>query len=248
MKYLLVLCMVWELSQGAINPNFVRKLTCKKSDPDFEQCFTKTLTRFLPLVMNGVPDLGIPPLDPLQLPELAVEQNIAGFGEISAKFTDLEVEGFKGVVFDQMKVDPINLYGIIKLSIPSIHIETDYNINGKIMDLVINNKGHFSGNFSELRMSMKISLATFKKEDGQDYFKINKLTQNIKIGNGHIKLESKDKSFQPMLNVAANIFNSNPSVILSTASDMINAQSIQMTKEKLNELLGSFPASVLLPE
>uniref|UniRef100_A0A6P7F8V3 Uncharacterized protein LOC114327715 n=1 Tax=Diabrotica virgifera virgifera TaxID=50390 RepID=A0A6P7F8V3_DIAVI len=149
MKYLLVLCMVWELSQGAINPNFVRKLTCKKSDPDFEQCFTKTLTRFLPLVMNGVPDLGIPPLDPLQLPELAVEQNIAGFGEISAKFTDLEVEGFKGVVFDQMKVDPINLYGIIKLSIPSIHIETDYNINGKIMDLVINNKGHFSGNFSK---------------------------------------------------------------------------------------------------
>ncbi|XP_072387345.1 putative beta-carotene-binding protein [Diabrotica undecimpunctata] len=248
MKYLFVLGVIWELSQGAINPNLVRKLTCKKSDPDFEQCFTKTLTRFLPLVMNGVPDLGIPPLDPLKLPELAIQQNIAGFGEISAKFTDIEVEGFKGVVFDQMKVDPVNLYGTIKLSIPSIYIETDYSIDGKIMDLVINNKGHFIGNFSDLKMSMKISLTTFKKEDGLEYFKINKLTQNIKIGNGHIKLESKDKSFQPMLNVAANIFNSNPSMILSTASNMISVQSVQMTKEKLNDLLGSFPASVLLPD
>ncbi|CAG9835469.1 unnamed protein product [Diabrotica balteata] len=248
MKYLLVLVVVWELSQGAINPNLVRKLTCRKSNPDFEKCFTKTLTTFLPVVMNGVPDLGIPALDPLKLPELAIQQNIAGFGEISGKFTDLKLEGFKGVVFDQMKVDPVNLYGAIKLTIPSIHIETDYNIDGRIMHLVINNEGHFIGNFSDIKMSMKISLTTFKKEDGMEYFKINKLTQNIKIGNGHIKLESKDKSFQHMLNVAENFFNSNPSMILSMASNMISVQSVQMTKEKLNDVLGSFPASVLLPD
>lgn len=44
---------------------------------------------------------------------------------------------------------------------------------------------------------MKASVKPYKKDDGLEYFKINKLHQEITISDGQIKVDTKDKQYQP---------------------------------------------------
>lgn len=66
--------------------------TCKRTDPDRDECFKNVSMSLKKNIGNGMQDFGIPSLDPMTLPSIKLEQ---ATDEITFKavLTDVNIRG-----------------------------------------------------------------------------------------------------------------------------------------------------------
>lgn len=75
---------------------------CRKSDPNIEECMATSIETLKPYLVEGIPDLDIPSIDPIDIGNLIVSEstrsnglhisakNIRAFGSSSFKLKKLE--------------------------------------------------------------------------------------------------------------------------------------------------------------
>lgn len=67
-------------------------LPCRKADPEINKCIKKSFNHLRPYLAKGLPELQVPPVEPLVIDELAMENN-AGAVRIKALFTNITAKG-----------------------------------------------------------------------------------------------------------------------------------------------------------
>lgn len=67
-------------------------IPCSRSDPDLDNCIKRSFNHLRPYLARGLPDLGIPPVEPLYIDRLVME-NDAGPVRVTAAFTNITVIG-----------------------------------------------------------------------------------------------------------------------------------------------------------
>lgn len=65
---------------------------CKASDPDISNCIIKSVNSIRSYLKTGIPDLEVPPLEPLLLDEIKLRRGPTS-AQIDANITDLQVWG-----------------------------------------------------------------------------------------------------------------------------------------------------------
>lgn len=71
---------------------------CSASDPNLNQCIEKVIEIAAPKFAEGIPELGIAPLDPVQLGTVDVKSNA-----LKLVFTDTVVTGLRGARVNSFK-------------------------------------------------------------------------------------------------------------------------------------------------
>nr|XP_023014639.1 circadian clock-controlled protein-like [Leptinotarsa decemlineata] len=244
--FVIVCCALLHLTQSKVLPTYLKKYSCQKSDPEYEKCVWEGFESVRQYFVKGIPELDVPPVDPFKLPYMSVNRTINELMSISAVCKDITVSGFKNTIIDDLKADPIKHSGEIRLTIPWLYLDMDYDVRGQLLIIPLESSGHFQGNFTNTQMFVKGSLKTYTK-NGVEYFKTNKLDTKITIGDGEIKLTSKTKEMQYAADLITEFFNENPRRVL----DAVNPIFIEWTKdffiEMSDEILATLPASEWLP-
>lgn len=65
---------------------------CKANDPEIGACIVKSVNEIRPYLKEGIPDLDVPPLEPLLLDEIKLKRGPTT-AQIDANITDLQVWG-----------------------------------------------------------------------------------------------------------------------------------------------------------
>eukprot|EP00091_Calanus_sinicus_P002210 TRINITY_DN12249_c0_g1_i1.p1 TRINITY_DN12249_c0_g1~~TRINITY_DN12249_c0_g1_i1.p1 ORF type:complete len:221 (-),score=32.53 TRINITY_DN12249_c0_g1_i1:189-851(-) len=102
-------------------------MTCIDGGQDLNACAEKTLEGFRKTMDTGLPELGLPPIDPMHL-EL-IDFN---FYNLTVEFFDLNMFGFKGFSLKSSNVDKKKRTWDIKLSLPKINAVGMYKMFGTI--------------------------------------------------------------------------------------------------------------------
>lgn len=131
--------------------------SCPRTDnlPEYNKCILKQLQALTPLLVKGVPSLKLPALDPLFLPSLTVDRNLDSL-KIKANMSQIHVYGGTNYVVRDLKANPNDLTVSIKVLMPHIHVNGEYDVQGRLLLLPLSGLGNFKGNFS--KFSMKLSL------------------------------------------------------------------------------------------
>ncbi|XP_050537656.1 protein takeout-like [Daktulosphaira vitifoliae] len=155
---------------------------CKKSDPNFDQCFKNSLQSVIPDLDKGYSKLRIPPLEPFQFPSLEIAEGKGSNKAVSIdlKMKDVKIHGISSIFIDSLKVDLDNYKLTAKVSFKKpIEIISQYTINGKILVLPIVGTGPCKIVLKEPRLELNDLTATPYEKHGKTFIKFPKI--NLKI-------------------------------------------------------------------
>lgn len=75
---------------------------CHRNDPNLNECVKQSVNSLRPYLKTGIPELQIPPCEPLQVPQIEISQAV---GPISIRsiYTDIEVQGGTNFILKSVK-------------------------------------------------------------------------------------------------------------------------------------------------
>lgn len=124
--------------------------SCPRTDnlQEYDKCILKQLQALTPFLVKGVPSLKLPALDPLFLPSLTIDRNLESL-KIKANMSQIRVHGATNYIVHELKANPNDLTIFIKVRLPHIYVNGEYDIQGRLLLLPLSGLGNFKGNFSK---------------------------------------------------------------------------------------------------
>lgn len=127
-------------------PSFVQ--SCQRDSASLNDCVQDSIETLIPMLSKGIPELFIPPLDPLLIPEVTLEEN-SGAVVFSSSYKNISVKGLSRFGISSVEVEPNIPEFKFKFYFPEIQIKANYSVTGKIMLMPLQGDGSVKANFSE---------------------------------------------------------------------------------------------------
>lgn len=236
------LCFVTLLTAERPIPKFLK--ICHRSDPKLVDCMIDSIQSLRPSLITGIPDLGIPSIDPMDVGNLLVSESTQSNGlRISAK----NIRAFGASTFKIKKLEVIE-YGStynVEVFFPKLEVEGTYDVNGQILLLPIKGTGPFKGNFTECTGNVRMQ---FSRKDNSELVQIKKYVVKIKVGKGSIKLYNLfngDKTLGDALN---NMINQNFDVVSKDIIPLVEKALQRLLKRISTKITENFTYNQVFPQ
>lgn len=123
-------------------------------NPSLNECVKDSIESLRPRLSKGIPELSIPPCEPLDIPKISLTQS-AGPITLKSEYTNIKIYGPSKFQLKGIKVDPIKDTFRLKLWFPELQMKSNYKIQGKILMMPLRGAGICSGNYSMLEFLVK---------------------------------------------------------------------------------------------
>ncbi|XP_055384445.1 protein takeout-like [Condylostylus longicornis] len=166
-------------------PDYIQ--TCHKSDPDFTKCFLEAVETLRPKIASGMPELDLPPFEPLDLGDLIISKKEETGIDITVRHLNVyNATKFKVANFQNKNyVERLNF----ELTLPVFSIDGTYKLDGRILALPLQGEGHVAGDFENIKVKVKMIIETVKRDD-KEYFRFKQINIKAKMGTGKIHFDN----------------------------------------------------------
>ncbi|XP_075981399.1 protein takeout-like [Anticarsia gemmatalis] len=184
---LTVICHNGEAAENdnAVNiPDYI--LPCSQSDPNLDSCIKNSFNHLRPYLSQGIPELGVPPVEPLFIDRLVME-NSAGPVRVTAAFNNITVVGPSNYTITKIRSDVKKLRIDMGLVLPRIEITGRYEVSGQVLLFPVRSQGDFWASFGDVVAIAKI----FGKESIRDdvrYMLADRLLVDFKLRTSRFKV------------------------------------------------------------
>lgn len=96
----------------------------------FEFKLRRFLEKFRSRMPYGIPDLGIPPLEPLTIEEAVFVTRNPEIGKVKLELKDVEIDHLSSFVVDRARLSLIGPTIAVNITVPTIYTHGDYNLSG----------------------------------------------------------------------------------------------------------------------
>ncbi|XP_031333010.1 circadian clock-controlled protein-like [Photinus pyralis] len=159
-------------------PDFVE--TCHIKEKNFEACSTKAVQRLFNKLPEGIPSIGLQPLDPLKVSVIKILQG-AGPVNVNASLTNVTVRGFGHTHIVSNLVDPKDYDFYTKLHLPKLRIDGNYVLLGRILVIPLQGRGKCWFEAKDLDIHVKSDVDLYKK-DGLNFYNLTGVHIKYKLG------------------------------------------------------------------
>jgi hypothetical protein len=149
-------------------PSFIK--ICNSSDPKLGSCIRKSIINLRPHLIQGIPELDVPSLDPLYVPEIKITQS--GGIQVAAMFKNISIAGPCKFRLRSVRADTNSDKFRMKVWFPELVMNATYDIKGQLLMMPINGKGSCFGNFSDIDGVVSLKLKRIPR-GGDDFFKVD---------------------------------------------------------------------------
>jgi len=165
-------------------PDFIQ--LCKKDDPQLDACLTNLLNTMRPKLAEGIPEAGIPPIDPLFLSEIVISRG--GKGQMKAIGHNATIYGGGNYRIDYLRANLERLEFNIGMYFPWIRYDALYDVNANLFSMPIKGKGPVRGNVSEVSVDAVLK-GVMRDRDGRKYVEFTSATVNVRVKHHYVKVE-----------------------------------------------------------
>ncbi|XP_066598660.1 protein takeout [Prorops nasuta] len=240
---LLLLAAVTTFAAAKDLPVFIK--VCKKNDPNVEACIQDSVENLKPFLMRGLPEYNIPSLEPLLLKELVATE---GTGGIRITARNVRAYGASDFSITRLKVDLEEQKFAVDIALPHLHMEGNYEIDGRVLLLPIRGSGPMSGNFSECTGAVRFRGVVEKNEADEDHLKISEFRLKISIGRGRLHLDNLFGGERVLGDVINSAINSNFDTFIRELQPLVENVLSDAFLEIANSIVGQFTYQQLFPE
>ncbi|CAH1399270.1 unnamed protein product [Nezara viridula] len=225
---------------GYLEASFIH--VCSRNHPRIDQCIIESIEDLKPRLAKGIPELNVPSLEPLHLPEIAISKGV----NFRASGTDLIVKGASKFKITKFKADIENINYHIGLHIPQLKYVANYDVNMKLLSLILKGRGPMQANTTDVEA---VALLKGHKEQrhGKTYVKFDSLDLKLKWKRYHVKLENLFNGDKTLGEAVNHALNENQSEIFDTIRPLAEEVVSGVLLEIANKITKKFTFEELFP-
>ncbi|XP_044752569.1 uncharacterized protein LOC123312284 [Coccinella septempunctata] len=242
MKIFVVVALLAHVAVSAKLPFRLEDFSCNREDPNLSSCVVNSIEKARPYVIEGIKELNIPPIDPFILPYASVNRTISELVSINSVLRNAKTLGLGNYVVDNVSVDLPNHAIEFRYTLPWAYLEMEYDVSGQLLQIPLQSKGFFKGNFTDTQMVVKATIESYQRE-GETYYRIHKMTVKGQVGDGWVKMTAKNPDLQFGADLIANAFNADPRAILDAVNPIFVEFAADLFKAVGNQVLARVPAT-----
>ncbi|XP_069682366.1 protein takeout-like [Periplaneta americana] len=217
---------------------------CRLNNRELNTCLLNATVTLMPYVAKGIPELNIPPLEPLFIPMVKLNQATQSVN-FQVALKNLKVYGLSYYVFRDVNLDMDMLVVRGSLHLPRISLEADYNIEGRLLLMPIKGNGLFSANASNAMADFNIK-ARHRDVNGTLY--LEAADTMLKFSVGKVKFNLDNLFDGNELGKTTNAFvRENSQKIFEEIRPAVESVAAMLVDDTCNKLFRAFPAHELFP-
>ncbi|XP_044750396.1 uncharacterized protein LOC123310800 [Coccinella septempunctata] len=224
-------------------PDYIK--ICKSTEPNMAQCITDSVNALRPYLKAGIPELDVPPLEPLFLDEIKLRSG-PNAAKLDANFTNVKVWGPSDFKILEMKPNVAKKRFAFKVTVPQVYFEGDYDIDMHILLLKYKGKGPVSGNFTDYFFDCIMKGRTMMIE-GKDYLKFDKMRCKLQFGKSSIKLANLFKEDPVLARATDDVIEENTELFLAEIKPILEDALAEKFTDIANKLTLKFTYQELFP-
>lgn len=167
----------------------------------------------------GIPELGVPACEPLEINSLALNQ-ASGPIHIKSNFKNVKLYGLSDFKIRAVRINVDKAKFRLRLWFPELYMNSDYHVKGKFLMVPLEGRGKAFGNFSDIDAVVSLKSDRILQGD-KEFLKVKDIFAEFNIGYASIKLD--------------NLFNNNQE-LTETLNSFLNENWQSMTSEVKPEL------------
>ncbi|KAF7266253.1 hypothetical protein GWI33_020290 [Rhynchophorus ferrugineus] len=221
-------------------------IPCYKADPNINSCLQKTFNHLRPFLVNGLPDINVPTIDPFKLDKIIIE-NGQGPLKVKASFFNVTAVGAQNYTIERINADVDNYIIEIGFKFPRMDLRGKYDVNGNVLLFPVRSKGDFWAIFLEVDAATKIIGKEFTK-DNVRYMKVDKMLVDFRLKKSRFRIRDIVNHGNVIGEAMNNFLNTNSEEIISEMKPAAKASIAKHFKGFLNEAFTRLPLKVWLPD
>ncbi|CAH1963277.1 unnamed protein product [Acanthoscelides obtectus] len=211
MQFIAYIVVLLGLASARKLPSYIQ--VCRRDDSTVGDCVLKNLEVIRPKLAQGIPEMSIPSLNPLEIPAATLDSG----GSFKADFKNIRVYGGDKFVvkkFDLTVKDKFHFD--LDLYLNDLRIICDYKIDGNILVLRLNGHGLMTANMTDIVVHVSTDGKMYDKNGKQHVSFTNSQVDNLVIKKARFQLD--------------NIFGDNEQLNVQT-NQVLNDSSEELIKE-----------------
>ncbi|KAH8288823.1 hypothetical protein KR054_010240, partial [Drosophila jambulina] len=219
---------------------------CYRDSPNLNTCVRQSFDLLRPRLMEGIPELFIPSMEPLVVPQVKMDQD-SGAIYLHSVYRNVKVTGISKHTVNELRLEPSKLKFIVSLTFPKLHMESAYSIKGKIMMMPLLGDGHCQVDLVNITMRTELIGQEYQK-DGSNYLKIIDVNVKYDLSNVKIHLDNLfngDKALGERMN---EFLNENWKALAEEVRPLMTKALVDILRASVDKLFSSFSYDELLPK
>ncbi|XP_046392875.1 protein takeout-like [Ischnura elegans] len=244
-----VLCLVAALALVSVVdsrrlPSYVK--VCKRTDKNLNKCLMDAVATIRPYLLKGIPEFKIPPYDPLEIPVVTLTQ---GTGAVSynATFRNLKAYGARDAIVKDVKIDLEDLKLEFDLLFPRMHLESDYDVDGKVLVVPVKGNGPSNANFTNTETNIKL-YGKFETKEGKKYISLKEREVSLSIGDARLYFGNLFNGNKELGDSTNQFFNDNWRDIVKEIQPVVEETISTIIHEIVRKVFELYTFDELLPE
>ncbi|XP_055703719.1 uncharacterized protein LOC129802123 [Phlebotomus papatasi] len=162
-------------------PNYIRVCNRNLSPEYLNECVRRSILMLKPRLSRGIPQLSLPPFNPLHLPKVSFSQD-QGPINLNSTYTNIKIYGLSDFKLQSVKIDLKKNYFQLQMMFPELYMTADYLISGHILMLPLQGQGLSYGNYTEVETTATLHCERIMGKDKKEHFRIQDLSVDFTIG------------------------------------------------------------------
>ncbi|RZF35693.1 hypothetical protein LSTR_LSTR010014 [Laodelphax striatellus] len=221
-------------------------MPCKRNDLDLGACLQRTVEKLRPHLKTGIPDLQLPPYDPLFLPSVTLsELSPRKAVRFMATFTDLYAYGAHKSLLKEISVDLKKPSLRARFVFPKLRLVANYVIDGQVLIVPIKGDGKANCNFTNVDADILLTGKYVQKMKKQ-HFSVMESNVTLSIGGAQLYFGNLFNGNKE-LGDATNVFiNKNWQEIIDEIKPVIEDSVASLVKSFISPIFENFSIDQLL--
>lgn len=229
-------------------PSFIP--SCKRDDPNINECALKIVDAARPHLAKGIAKLKVPAMEPLVIHELQVNRNNENL-QLKLKMSNLTVYGPSQFVINKININLAKLTMDLAITLPYLDINTNYDVDGRVLIVPLKGKGIFKGNITNSKVEMRGSAKVIDdvKSKKYPYLQISDAKIKVKVGDtSRITVTATDNNpnAKQLIETATTFYHQNRKQVLELITPIIEETGLEVAMQIANQIAKSVPYNEIL--
>ncbi|KAK1120380.1 hypothetical protein K0M31_012361 [Melipona bicolor] len=228
----------------AVLPPYIKP--CKKSNPDINKCIVRSIEQLRDKLSVGIPELGAPPIEPLNLKQIRLSRGPAG-AKLDVNLTDIRVSGPSTFKIRDLKADVENVVFTFKVNFEKLTFQGKYQINATILLLKVTGQGDITGTFTDYESDVVLRARKLHR-DNDVYLNFEKMKLKIKINKTQLHFNNLFGGDNALAAATHELINNNNDLILNEITPELETSLAELFTSVANKVTKSFTYKELFPD
>ncbi|XP_053601781.1 protein takeout-like [Plodia interpunctella] len=239
--FVLAVCGIAQVLPKQI-PSYIQ--VCKRDQSTIDDCVRHSIEALRPRLAQGLPELGVPGIDPFYIPELSAT---SGESPIRAVGKDVKVTGAGNFTIKGLSVDLDTFTIKARVRFPKLHLDGRYKVDTSVLGIPLHGQGNMKTDAVKCDAELVIHAQTFEV-DGQEYIKFDNMDTNINIKDYRIRLDGLFNGDKVLGDATNEALNQNRGEFLRAAKPILERTVTRLLLDIANKVVKDIILDDVLPK